>query len=422
VTHAPSGRPEENQPAAARIAGPLCASSHGHQSGDEPMYTNGDLAARWTGGLKAAAGFVLAVALLLLVNLTVYHKMRQLTESWHEQPQAEELLRVLVVTDLFAVVFLSSLVLLLNRQLTLRDAAARAAKQAGEQQEALLRDRLAELTRANQALQAESTERRRAAAQLRQFQKMEALGRLVGVVGHEFNNYLTVIMGFGEQLAQQLPPGTQEQALAAEIFTAGERSAELTRALLGLVRTGDPGRKALDVNRQVEQMRRMLVLLLGKRVRLEVKLAADLPPVQAAPGQIEQVLLNLAANARDALPQGGRVTVETRAADFAEPREGVPAGRYVVLSVADNGAGLSDEARLHLFEPFYTTKETGTGLGLATVRDLVEAAGGRVVADSTPGQGATFKAYWPALGGHPERGPHAAEPVIGRQPAVSSKQ
>jgi len=376
------------------------------------MYTDGKFAAGWTRGLLPAAGFALAVALLLLVNLTVYHKMRQLTESRPEQPQAAELLRVLVITDLFAVAFLSGLVLLLNRQLTLRDAAARAAKRAREEQDAQLRDRLAELTRANEALRAESEERRRVAAQLRQFQKMESLGRLVGVVGHEFNNYLTVIIGFGEQLAEQLPPGTPERALAAEIFAAGERSAELTRGLLGLVRSGGPGRQPLDVNRQVEQMRRVLALLVGKRVRLELKLGDDLPPVPAAAGQIEQVLLNLTANARDALPQGGRVTVETRAADFAEPREGVPAGRYVVLSVADNGAGFGDEVRQHLFEPFYTTKESGTGLGLATVRDIVEAAGGRVIADGPAGQGATFKVYWPALGGRAERGPHAERETV----------
>jgi signal transduction histidine kinase len=124
------------------------------------------------------------------------------------------------------------------------------------------------------------------------------------------------------------------------------------------------------------------------------------------------VLLNLAANARDALPQGGRVTVETRAADFAEPREGVPAGRYVVVTVADNGAGFGDEVRQRLFEPFYTTKEAGTGLGLSTVRDIVEAAGGRVAAEGTAGQGATFKVYWPALGGRAERGPHAERETV----------
>jgi signal transduction histidine kinase len=380
------------------------------------MHTNGEFATRWAKGLRAAAGFLLAVAMLLLVNVTLYHKLRQLTESWREQPQAEELLRVLAATDLFAVAFLSALVLLLNRQLALRDAAARQAKQVRDEQEAALRDRLAELTRANQALQAEGAERRRAAAQLRQFQKMEALGKLLGVVGHEFNNYLTVILGFGEQLAQQLPPGSPEQGLAAEIYAAGERAAELTRGLLGLVRSGDAARRPLDVNRQVDNLRRVLALLVGKRVRLEVKLEADLSPVLAAAGQIEQVLLNLAANARDALPQGGRVTVETRAAELAEAREGVPPGRYVVLSVADNGAGLSDEAKRHLFEPFYTTKEAGTGLGLATVRDIVEAAGGRVVAESTGGQGATFRAYWPASPGVAGRGPHAAEPVAaGRQ-------
>jgi signal transduction histidine kinase len=365
-------------------------------------------AARWSKGLKAAAGFILAVVLLLLINVTVYFKVRPVVESFRE-PQAEradELLRVLVVTDLFAVAFLSGLVLVLNRQLNLRDAVDRSVKAAHAEQTARLNEQVADLTRLNEALRAEGTERRRVAAQLRHFQKLETLGKLVGVVGHEFNNQLTIIIGYSEHLCQPGPYGSKDRELAAEIVKAGERAAELTRDLLGLVRSADTAARPLDLNEKVRQMRRLLGVLLGKQVGLETTLAANLPAIRAVPGQVEQALLNLAANARDAMPQGGTVSIETRALESDGEGGGAPPGRYVLLRVTDSGPGLSDEARSHLFEPFFTTKESGAGLGLATVREIVEGGGGRVTAENTAGQGATFRVYWPAAA---ERAPRSPE-------------
>ena len=148
----------------------------------------------------------------------------------------------------------------------------------------------------------------------------------------------------------------------------------------------------------------MLNVLVGKRVRLDILLQSELPFVTAIPGQIEQVLLNLAANARDAMPEGGRLSVETRAIDLDVPGGEVPPGHYVQLSVSDTGCGFDDETRQRMFEPFYTTKEHGTGLGLATVHEIVAGSGGHIVADSTLGQGTTFKVYWPALPADTEHG------------------
>ncbi len=364
----------------------------------------------WAGGLKTATGFALTLTLLLLVNLFVYQKMHQFTVTCLEPAQANELLRILVVTDLFAVLVLSGLVLLLNRQLTLRDAAERDGRRARQEQEAQQRERLDDLTRLNQTLQTELSERGHIDRQLLQFQKLESLGKLVGGISHEFNNYLTVILGFSEQLLMQMPPGLPEHTTVLEIYKAGERSAELTRALLGLVRTGESAPRTIDVNRQLDAMRRMLQVVVGKRVRLEMVLEGGLPLVTAIPGQIEQVLLNLAANARDAMPENGRLSIETQGVSLTAPTAGMPPGRYAMLSVTDTGCGMNDETRRRMFEPFYTTKERGTGLGLATVREIVSSAGGAVVADSSPGQGATFRIYWPvAAVDAAERGVRSAD-------------
>jgi signal transduction histidine kinase len=368
------------------------------------MHLHGHPVAPWTRGLKAAVGFCLALTVLLIMNLLVYQKMCQLAEDSGESPQAVQMLRLLVITNLVVIVFLSGLVLWIHRQLSQRDADDRAEKAARVEEEVQLRDRIAELSRVNQTLQAETAERRHLASQLKRFQKMETLGKLVGSVAHEFNNYLTVIVGFSEQLSHQLPPGTMEYMTVTEILKAGERSAELTRGLLGLARTSDSNVRLIDVNRQVEAMRRMLSVLLGKRVRLEIVLEGGLPLIEAVPGHFEQVLLNLAANARDAMPQGGQLSVETRALTLDALCEGVPQGRYVLLTAADTGCGINEETRRRMFEPFYTTKEQGTGLGLATVEEIVRSSRGYVVADSLPGQGTTFKVYWPVAAHNAELG------------------
>jgi signal transduction histidine kinase len=363
------------------------------------MQIQGSRAALWAGRVATAAGFVLTLLLLLLVNVFGYQKMRQFMESCSEPAQAGELLRILIVTDLFALVFLSVLVFLLNRQLTRREETDRTTRKTRAEQENQWRQRVDELMRLNQTLQVEHHERQRAANQLVHLQKMESLGKLVSTVGHEFNNYLTVILGFSEQLGMQLTPGTVEHAIVMEIYKAGERSAELTRGVLGLARSSDGTPRPIDINRQVDSMRRILNLLLGKRVRLEIVLQGELPLVQAVPGQVEQVLLNLATNSRDAMPSGGRLLIETMTTEVNVPSR-LPPGSYVVLSVTDTGCGLNDEIRQRMFEPYYTTKEKGTGLGLPTVQEIATRGGGAVVADSMLGQGTTFKVYWPALPEH----------------------
>jgi len=234
--------------------------------------------------------------------------------------------------------------------------------------------------------------------QVRQAAKMEVVGRLAGGVAHDFNNLLTVINGFGDLALDALPADHPARPLVAEARRSGDRAAELTRQLLALSRQQVVEPKVLDLNVVVGGAARMLGRLIGAHVTLRTALAPDLRRLRADPGQVEQVVVNLAVNARDAMPGGGTLTVETRNADAdragAEPRP----GGYVVLRVTDTGAGMTPDVRDRVFEPFFTTKAAGkgTGLGLATVDTIVQQAGGRVAVESEVGRGTTFEVYWPA--------------------------
>ena len=232
--------------------------------------------------------------------------------------------------------------------------------------------------------------------QLRQSQKMEAVGRLAGGVAHDFNNLLTVIAGYAELLREDL--GDPERPELAEIQNAVARAAELTRQLLTFSRKQVWQPQVLDLNTVVSRMEGMLRRLIGEDVTLVAALAGDLGKVKADPGQIEQVIMNLAVNARDAMPRGGKLIVETKAAQLETGQvASLPAGRYVQLSVSDTGCGMSAETASRVFEPFFTTKEIGkgTGLGLSTALGVAEQSGGTLTVESKLGTGTVFRAYFP---------------------------
>ncbi len=236
--------------------------------------------------------------------------------------------------------------------------------------------------------------------QLRQAQKMEAIGHLAGGIAHDFNNLLTIITGYCQLLRQQMPPTHPLHRLVDQIASAGTRATSLTQQLLTFSRKQSCAPTVLSVNELVEGMREMLQRLLGEHIELTARLDAAAWPVQADQGQIEQVLLNLAVNARDAMPDGGTLTVETGNVTIDESLAGqsvLPVGDYVRLAVTDTGCGMDSATQARIFEAFFTTKEPGkgTGLGLATVYGIVKQNGGHILVSSQPGQGSTFLVYLP---------------------------
>ncbi|MEW6543046.1 MAG: ATP-binding protein [Nitrospirota bacterium] len=244
-------------------------------------------------------------------------------------------------------------------------------------------------------------ERRQLEEQLRQSQKMEAIGRLAGGIAHDFNNLLTVIIGHSQLLSEQMRDQGGLRDQVEEIKRAGERAGALTKQLLAFSRSQMLTPQVVDLNETVAAMGGMLRRLLGEDITLVSRPDPALRRIKADPTQLEQVVLNLAVNARDAMPRGGRLTVETANVELREPYVHehviVPAGSYAVLAVQDTGGGMDRQTRARIFEPFFTTKEKGqgTGLGLATVYGIVKQSGGYILVDSEPGQGATFRVYFP---------------------------
>ena len=247
------------------------------------------------------------------------------------------------------------------------------------------------------------TEKRSLEAQLVQSQKMEVVGRLAGGVAHDFNNLLGVVTGYGQLLRNRLDDPSLLK-YADDILKASERAAGLTQQLLAFSRKQVLQPRILDLNRVVEDMERMLRRLIGEDIRLVIALA-EVPPIKADPGQLEQVLMNLAVNARDAMPHGGQLMIETAAVDldesYARRHAEVRAGAHVMLAVSDTGHGMTADVQARVFEPFFTTKAPGegTGLGLATVHGIVKQSGGHIFAYSEPGRGTSFKIYFPPAEG-----------------------
>jgi two-component system cell cycle sensor histidine kinase/response regulator CckA len=240
-------------------------------------------------------------------------------------------------------------------------------------------------------------ERERLEAELRQEQKLGALGKLAGGVAHDFNNRLLIIMGYTELMKRELAPGSVALQHAEMVQSSAERAAELTRQLLAYSRRQVLKPEAFDLNQTVDSMRRMLERLIGDDIVLETRLCAE-HPIFSDPGQIEQVILNLALNARDAMPGGGRISLSTE--DVTLERDnplGLEPGEYVSLAVADNGSGIAPDVLPHIFEPFFTTKEVGrgTGLGLSMVEGIVKQSGGTTAVESELLRGSTFTVYLP---------------------------
>ena len=251
------------------------------------------------------------------------------------------------------------------------------------------------------AVQTDVTPFKALEAQLQQSQKMEAVGQLASGVAHDFNNLLTVISGFTDVARGGLPPGDPADPLLAEVLAAGARAADLTRQLLAFSRRQVLQPKVVELNALVGGVQRMLARVIGEDVTLAAALSPAAGAVRVDPGQFEQVLLNLAVNARDAMPTGGRLTIETGAAEldaeYAAGRAEVRPGRYALVAVSDTGCGMAAEVQARIFEPFFTTKPAGkgTGLGLATVFGIVKQSGGHVAVYSEVGRGTTFKVYLP---------------------------
>ena len=267
----------------------------------------------------------------------------------------------------------------------------------------------------------DATDRVRLEEQLRQAQKMEAIGKLAGGVAHDFNNLLTVISGNCELLLSSTPAGDPRRGSMADIRAAGERAASLTRQLLAFSRKQILEPRVVDVHEVVTGIQKMLGRLIGEDVDLLTNLAAEESWVKVDPGQLEQVVMNLVVNARDAMPRGGRITIRTRNVDAPasagdDETEGRRARPGVAISISDTGSGLTPEVKAHLFEPFFTTKAAGkgTGLGLATVYGIVKQSGGDVTVESEPGKGATFMVVLPSHPGPRTRDASLAQKALPR--------
>jgi two-component system cell cycle sensor histidine kinase/response regulator CckA len=255
-------------------------------------------------------------------------------------------------------------------------------------------------------------------SQLLQSQKLESVGRLAGGIAHDFNNLLSAIIGYSEMVMAELPAGDSLRQSVRIIKEAGERAATLTRQLLAFSRNQVLEMKPVNLNAVAEDMGNMLIRMIGEDVLLEIRNKTPVSNVLADRGQIEQILLNLALNARDAMPRGGRLEIRTSEVELSEEdarsHAGLQQGRYVTLSVTDSGMGMTGEVKQRIFEPFFTTKGPGqhSGLGLSTVYGIIQQHNGGIEVTSEPGAGSTFRIYLPAAQGETMEEREAQEPVF----------
>ena len=264
-----------------------------------------------------------------------------------------------------------------------------------------LRDAKGDIVGAS-AIARDITAQKRAEGQLHQAQKMEAIGRLAGGVAHDFNNILGIVSACAEFLRDRVDPAAGASQYIENIKRATERGSSLTRQLLTFSRSSSVQPRILDLNERLRDVSKLLRPLMGDDVEILIVSKSPAAVVEADPGQLDQIVVNLAVNARDAMPRGGKFILETRSErfdeDFAGQNQNMPAGKYVLLAVSDTGTGMDEATVARIFEPFFTTKETGkgTGLGLATVYGIVKQSAGHILVYSEPGHGTTFKIYLPS--------------------------
>lgn len=254
------------------------------------------------------------------------------------------------------------------------------------------------------AIARDLSERDRLENELRQAQKMEAVGRLATGIAHDFNNLITVLLGYSDELIEQVPAGSDWQRSATEIRRAAERASGLTQQLLSFSRRHEAMAQTVDLNMVIANMEDLIRRLLGPEIRLDFSLDPNLANIRADSAQIGQVIMNLVVNARDAMPKGGQLTIDTANVELGNQDLDVIPGPHVSLCVRDNGVGMAPDVRDRLFEPFFTTKESGqgTGLGLSLAQGIVRQCGGHVVVESQPGKGSAFHIYFPLIAGESE--------------------
>jgi PAS domain S-box-containing protein len=307
---------------------------------------------------------------------------------------------------------------ILKKQGSVRDLETTFFTKSGEQRTGVISAEIIEMNgeKCAIAIVKDSTDQKALEKQLRQSQKMEAIGQLSGGIAHDFNNLLSVIIGYSEVIEERLPPNDPLQKMCEQVKKAGQSAASLTRQLLAFSRQQVFELEILDLNAIVRNVEKMLRRLIGEDIDFSTALDPALASIKADKGQIEQVLLNLAVNARDAMPHGGRLRIETANVDldegYARRHSPQKAGPYALLTVSDTGIGMDAETQAHIFDPFFTTKEIGegTGLGLSTVYGVVRQSGGHIWVYSELGHGTTFKIYLPMAGQPPQ--PEKSRPSL----------